>query len=180
MDYFISDTHYNHKNITGPKVSRWKSGYRNFDSIPEMNTAIVHSINGTVAKHDTLYHLGDVSFGNLDWLNQLVCDNIILVIGNHDNYHACRNHPKIKEVHKLLERTINNRLFVMCHYSMRTWLDSHKGSYHLFGHTHHTIPNFNKSMDVGWCHWRKPLSFKEVDNLLHNKEGEWWGKDGLL
>lgn len=178
MEYFIADTHWNHKNITGPKLSRWKSGYRDFDSIEEMNEAITDSINSRVGKNDILYHLGDISFGNLSCLYSLKCENIILILGNHDNYQLCKEQPKIKKISSLMEITTNNRKIVMCHYSMRVWNDSHKDSYHLFGHTHHTIPNYNQSMDVGWCKWRKPLNFKEIDDLLNNKEGQgdWWNE----
>ena len=38
--WFTSDTHYSHKNICRG-VSNWDSGYRDFDSLDEMNDAII-------------------------------------------------------------------------------------------------------------------------------------------
>ena len=61
--WFTSDTHFNHTNIAGPKVSSWKSGYRDFGSVQEMNAALIKNINDCVKEDDILYHLGDWSFG---------------------------------------------------------------------------------------------------------------------
>lgn len=38
--WITSDTHFSHTNIAGPSVSSWKSGYRNFESVHEMNKAL--------------------------------------------------------------------------------------------------------------------------------------------
>ena len=61
--WFTSDTHFSHANITGPKISKWKSGYRIFDSVDEMNKNITESFNKYVKEDDILYHLGDFCFG---------------------------------------------------------------------------------------------------------------------
>ena len=57
--WFTSDTHYSHSNIAGEKVSNWKNGYRNFESVWEMNKSLIDSINKYVKEDDILYHLGD-------------------------------------------------------------------------------------------------------------------------
>lgn len=88
--FFCSDLHYSHLNIC-LGTSKWankEDNCRKFNTIEEMNNAIIKSINSVVSKDDVLYHLGDWSFGG--WENiwnlrkQIVCENIILVIGNHD------------------------------------------------------------------------------------------------
>lgn len=88
--WVTSDTHYGHRNITGPKVSRWSSGYRDFKDVPEMNAHIVKQINKVVKEDDLLYHLGDWSFGGIEEIwnfrKQLRCKNIILLLGNHDEH----------------------------------------------------------------------------------------------
>ena len=52
MIYFISDTHFGHKNI----VSYCK---RPFIDTHEMNKTIIDNINSVVKPSDTLYFLGD-------------------------------------------------------------------------------------------------------------------------
>lgn len=55
-----------------------------------MSRHIVKVFNQTVAEDDTLYHLGDWSFGGLanvwNFRKQLRCKNIHLIYGNHDNH----------------------------------------------------------------------------------------------
>ena len=60
--FFSSDFHLGHENIAGPKVSNWSSGYRNFDSVHEMNRTIIDNINKMVGPQDELYFLGDFCF----------------------------------------------------------------------------------------------------------------------
>jgi len=88
--FFTSDTHYFHKNIAGPKVSKWSGGYRNFDDEYQMSRKIVHQINKVVGEDDILYHLGDWSFGGIqniwNFRKQIKCKNIHLILGNHDHH----------------------------------------------------------------------------------------------
>lgn len=94
--YVTSDTHYMHSNICRG-TSRWNSqnssnpsSTRDFDTIEEMNDAIVNAINSRVGEDDILYHLGDWSMGG--WKNiyefrkRINCKNIHLILGNHDEH----------------------------------------------------------------------------------------------
>lgn len=92
MIWFSADFHGYHKNICFG-TSSWKdkeSNCRKFNTIEEMNNEIVKSINSVVKETDTLYHLGDWSFGG--WENiwnlrkQIVCKHIIQINGNHDEH----------------------------------------------------------------------------------------------
>ena len=99
--FFTSDTHYGHKNICRG-VSEWDASRgwdsldrrRDFDTLEEMNDAIVNNINAVVGKDDTLVHLGDWSFGGYEniakFRQRLNVRNIVLVYGNHD-HHIKRN-----------------------------------------------------------------------------------------
>ena len=55
MIWFTSDTHFGHENVL-------KFTDRPWETIWQMNDAIVDSINGRVAVDDELYILGDFSF----------------------------------------------------------------------------------------------------------------------
>ena len=88
--WFTADTHFGHKNIVS-KESSWtdKSGCRDFPTKEEMSQNIIESINKYVKEDDILIHLGDWSFGGIEniwkYRKQIVCKNIYLTLGNHDN-----------------------------------------------------------------------------------------------
>lgn len=88
--WVTSDTHFSHRNIAGPKVSKWKNGYRDFEDEFAMNKHIVKVFNQHVKEDDYLYHLGDWSFGGIEniwnFRKQLRCQNIHLFLGNHDEH----------------------------------------------------------------------------------------------
>ena len=87
--FVVADTHYGHNNIVRG-VSQWENpnATRDFESVLEMNDAIVKSINDKVTKHDELYLIGDVAFGNVytlvEFISRLKCGNIHVILGNHD------------------------------------------------------------------------------------------------
>lgn len=83
MEYFISDTHFGHQRILS-----FERGER-FKSIAEHDDFIMSLIEKKVKKDDTLYHLGDFMFGEVDEIierwKKLPCKKI-LILGNHDKY----------------------------------------------------------------------------------------------
>ena len=79
--WLISDTHLGHN-----KTFIWKA--RGFDSVWDMNNAIIERWNEVVKYDDIVYHLGDVMMGDLDAGIKLVKQlngKIRLAIGNHDS-----------------------------------------------------------------------------------------------
>lgn len=158
MIYFTSDYHFGHKNIAGPKVSRWDSGYRTFDSVEDMDDELLYQTNSLVKPNDVLYYLGDFTFDHKKiqhYRNKINCKTIHFIRGNHD---PKQNHRLLDfhSIHDLLEVELNNHKFILCHYAMAIWNKSHRGSIHLYGHSHasaenkldNLFPN-RKSMDVG-------------------------------
>lgn len=93
--FFMSDPHYDHKNICRG-TSSWgdSAKCRNFPTLDAMNDKIVGDINDTVGENDWLVCAGDWSFNGYRniWVfrNRIKCKNIILVMGNHDE-HIGRN-----------------------------------------------------------------------------------------
>lgn len=189
--WFTSDTHYGHQNIAGPKISTWKSGYRDFNSTHEMNKALIENINKFVKEDDILYHLGDWAFGpktNIVYFrNSIVCKNIHLILGNHDQniidedisvggyppFNPCKLFTSVNHV---FTGHIGSAYFHLSHYSHRVWPKSHHGSIHLFGHSHGSLREvregeFGKSMDVGIdCHPEfRPFHLDEIVRMMNKK-----------
>ncbi len=108
MLYFISDTHFNHKNII-------KYCNRPFEDIEEMNDYIIKQWNKMVKIEDIVYHLGDLVLGNsIEAEKVLIQLNGIkyLIKGNHDHfrnsfYEKCgfkilKNAPIVLDEYKII------------------------------------------------------------------------------
>lgn len=166
--FFTSDTHYSHQNIVRG-VSKWDGarGTRDFNSIGEMNSAILTAINSKVEENDILVHLGDWSFGGFDSIvefrEKIICKNIVLFLGNHDQ-HIKKNKNDVQSnfIHVSKHSTLQIKRpegkgfgvydFVCCHFPLATWEGIGKGVPHLHGHVHlppHLKIHEGKAMDVG-------------------------------
>ena len=185
--FITSDTHYGHKNICRG-VTNWRTqageipvdSTRDFQTIEQMNERLIDGINARVGQDDTLIMLGDVSFGgfeNIDiFLDRLVCQNIHLILGNHD-HHIENNRVHIQtrflSVQHYLEVKINNKDFVLCHYPLQSWHGMNKGVIHLHGHVH--LPENRKfgngkRMDVGVDgNGLDPYSIDEIIKIMDKR-----------
>lgn len=167
--WFTSDTHFGHKNIVRG-TTQWDmtgshQSTRDFDTLEEHNYTLVKSINSLVKHDDILYHLGDWSFGGHEnikkFRDQLNCQEIHLIFGNHDQHITPINSPYrelfascqyVKEFSVNVDRkfgVVGKQKFFLSHYSHQVWNQSHHGIIHLFGHSHNTLKGIGKSMDVG-------------------------------
>ena len=86
--WFTADTHFGHANII-------RYCKRPFTSVEEMDQTLINNINELVQTEDTLYHLGDFSFGRQSktnnaarYLEQIKCKKVIIIPGNHDPHYA--------------------------------------------------------------------------------------------
>ncbi|PKP21672.1 MAG: hypothetical protein CVU05_06260 [Bacteroidetes bacterium HGW-Bacteroidetes-21] len=153
--FFTADTHYHHPNIVGQSISKWKSGFRNFDTIESMDDALVNNINEKVSEDDILFHLGDFAWGdrNVEWFrNRINCKDIYLILGNHDK--EIRKRTKLQSLFTKVfefgtEIIVDETRFVLCHYALRTWNGWSLGSIHLYGHSHGNLPSVGRSLDIG-------------------------------
>lgn len=148
--WFISDTHWGHKNII-------QYSNRPFASVEEMNEKLIDNWNRNVKTGDTVYHLGDFSFQSYkEFVPTLLRlhGNIHVVLGNHDqNITKNRNELlkiKLSSIQNYLEVKVPGcPMLILFHYGMRVWNKSHHDSIHLYGHSHGSLPPFGKSVDVG-------------------------------
>lgn len=82
MIYFVSYTHFNHKNIID-------YCNRPFNSVDEMNNVLIQNWNATVSNNDIIYHLGDFALGRKDTIMEITSNlngKKYLIRGNHDNW----------------------------------------------------------------------------------------------
>ena len=186
--WITSDTHYHHTNICRG-VTRWRTldgkiptdHTRNFQDLDEMDSVIVNNINSKVRPNDTLIHLGDVAFGGFEkigeFLNRLVCKNIHLVLGNHDQ-HITKNKEDIRSrflsVSNYLEVEIGGVEFVLSHYPLCSWNKLGKGSIHLHGHVHLSAKDKwgnGKRLDVGIDgNNMHPYKLSEIVHMMDRRE----------
>jgi len=133
--YFSSDLHLNHEAVI-------KYG-RKFDNISHMNDHIILEINRLVRKNDLLVLMGDTLMGEKDYerfLNSLVCENVILIIGNHCNrgklLSTLTKSDKLIFCGDYLELNIERQIICCSHFPMFNWNYQDDGSFHLHGHLH--------------------------------------------
>lgn len=94
--WFTSDQHYFHKNVI-------KYCNRPYESLEEMNVALVDNWNSVVDKNDVVYCLGDLSlaFRPVEIFTPMLNGRKTLVPGNHDlchPYHKKSRNPERREV----------------------------------------------------------------------------------
>jgi len=173
--FVTADTHYSHRNICSSTTEWMDKDTRQFASIDAMNNTIVNRINEKVPHDGVLFHLGDWSFGGIakiaEFRHRLNVREIHLILGNHDHHmEAGRELDNFTSVQYYKEITVNNQLIILFHYGMRVWRHNYKGSWHLYGHSHGSLPSFGQSMDVGVdTHDFKPYSFGDLQILKKNK-----------
>jgi calcineurin-like phosphoesterase family protein len=173
--FFTADTHFNHTNII-------KYCDRPFSSVEEMNDTLIERINTFVRPQDTLYHLGDFALGRgrLDIIGSLVdriaCKHIRLILGNHDlpiEKKLAKLTPGFEDILPVFVGKINGQSITLNHYAQRIWNKSHYGAWHLYGHSHGTLPALpnTKAMDVGVdCHHFLPVAFEDIKIVMDKIE----------
>jgi calcineurin-like phosphoesterase family protein len=134
--WFISDTHFWHDKIR-------MLALRPFNSLEEMNEAMVSNWNSVVSPSDTVYHLGDFAYGTWKGGNPRdIFDRLNgqkhLIVGNHD-HEDTRSLPWQSQSYIKNIRYGKNKI-VLCHYPMIEWDGCFHGSYHFHGHTHNVSP----------------------------------------
>lgn len=155
MDYFTGDTHFNHGNII-------KFCGRPFDDPIEMNEVQIDNWNKVVKPEDTVYHLGDVGFGEYRHILDRLNGKIFLILGSHDG-NALLYRDRFIDIKRMWEFKKGDINITLCHYAMRVWPKSHYGSWHLYAHSHNNLESFGKSFDVGVDgHNFTPWSLDEV------------------
>jgi calcineurin-like phosphoesterase family protein len=164
--FFTSDEHYGHANII-------QFCHRPFTSLEDQTEQLIANHNSKVGPNDMTYHVGDmfwrrVSIPDANVIMDRLNGKHALVLGNHDEV-AKRIAGRFEWVKDTALIHTNTRVW-LSHYAHRTWPDSHKGSYHLFGHTHNVLPDYRYSHDAGVdANGYFPISYDELETYMAAK-----------
>lgn len=184
MIFFSSDQHLGHGKII-------EHTNRPFANSWEMDEQLIANHNSIVGPNDKVFYGGDLSFraptGRVaEYLSRLNGKKY-LIAGNHDKAILTRDknfnivvRPEIeylvewvKDYYELYVQDNSFKhgsiLIVLSHYAMRAWNKSHRGSYHLYGHSHGSLPDDPNSLsiDIGVDAVAKRLS---VNGVLNPKD----------
>lgn len=177
--WFTSDLHFFHENIIRYCDRPWSNA-------TEMTEGLIQNWNSVVGYDNDVFILGDLAMGGRGKAERLakilrrLSGRKYLVPGNHDTYvlgsEECLQEitvlPPIFEIRVPdQEATKGRQKIVLCHYAMKVWNGSHKGTWQLYGHSHHSMPpDYNRlQFDVGVDgkgYDYKPLSYDQVKNLM--------------
>lgn len=173
MNYwFTSDTHFCHK-----KVIEYSN--RPFETVEEMDEALILMWNSVVRPNDTVWHLGDFAFAKKDKIIEIahrLNGHKNLILGNHDRELKKYRYIEgaFESIQNYKELNINNEHIVMSHYAMRVWNKSHYGSMMLYGHSHGTSKPWGRSVDIGVDSKEisldyRPYHLKEIQAYMSRK-----------
>lgn len=167
--WFTADTHFGHANII-------RHCARPFETVEEMDAALIDLWNSRVGPNDEIYHLGDFAFkadpDRVEKLFRRLRGKKHLIIGNHDGAATLRLPWASEPVDRRIVRVPGVDVpVVLDHYAMRVWPRSHHGAIHLYGHSHGTLPGHGRSIDVGVdVHGYRPVELAEIRPLLHEQQ----------
>lgn len=166
--FITSDTHFDHTNII-------KYSKRPYGDVEKMNEGLINKWNSKVGKNDVIYHLGDFCFSNRSkyFLSRLNGKKH-LILGNHDKQvHVSNGWESIQHYAEVYTQVNGQKqMIVLCHYAMRVWNKSHRGTWMLYGHSHGNLADDANllSFDAGVdCHNYTPLHVNDVERIMRKK-----------
>lgn len=153
--FFIADTHFGHKNII-------KYENRPFETIEQMDKAIISNWNNTVSKDDRIFMLGDFSFYNKNHTSEILRNlNGIkyLILGNHD-----RNSPAVYRDMGFDESSrfpiIFEDFYILSHEPI--YLNENMPYANIFGHVH-ASPLYKTVSKNSFCVSVERINYTPID-----------------
>ena len=135
MNYYIADMHFGHANVI-------KFDNRPWETVEEMENALVERWNARVKPGDTVYILGDFCWQKEpEWIRILnrLNGGKVLIVGNHDIHGSATLRQMFQDVKEYKEIKDNGRRVVLSHYPIPCFKNHFYGAYHLYGHVHSTF-----------------------------------------
>lgn len=156
--FFTADHHFGHENII-------KFCERPFDTVEQMDAALIQAWNETVPEDGIVFHLGDFCLGTGNeakhYFSQLNGQIFIIMLRWHHDRHWFGHSQTMlsKQKHVVSYRPPEVVLEVpflggkfphaihLSHYPLGEWDRKHYGSWHLHGHTHGNYERDNIDID---------------------------------
>ena len=133
---YIADMHFDNDSIIA-------YDNRPFDSVEEMNEALIANWNRVVTDpEDLTWILGDFCAGDAARWRELLSrlnGRKALILGNHDDPGVLNSETvrtQLEDVAEYREILDKGRHVVLCHYPILAFRDHYFGWYHLYGHVH--------------------------------------------
>lgn len=180
--FFTSDNHFFHKSIL--KFCADKRG--NCETVENMNEKMIEVWNDQVSEKDTVYCLGDFSFGSTEQTLEILKrlnGRIHLILGNHDYWLTKPTNIQLKQaclnrmngwVDNYRRIKIDKQYIVLFHYPIQEWAHCQHNSWHLHGHCHGNMPAIGKRLDVGIDNRSdgdmKLYEFSEIRDYMNEQE----------
>lgn len=127
-----------HKNII-------KYCNRPFNSIDEMNEALITNHNKKVPSNGITVHAGDFSFGNAEDTATIIKQ----LNGKHIFIRGCHDYWLEVAAPHIQQFKIKKTKVVVCHYPLAAWPASFHGSISLHGHSHGRMSPVKNRLEIG-------------------------------
>jgi len=173
FDFFTSDTHFGHRAIID------LCG-RPYQSVDQMNEALVNNYNSVVGVDDCVLWAGDAFFMSFD-KSKAILDRLngtkALVIGNHDRSADRMAAMGFAMVCDMATISIAGRTVKVCHYPYK-WAANdercmayptkqYKNEILMHGHTHSSSRVIGNMIHVGCDAWNyTPASLTSIEKLI--------------
>lgn len=174
--FFTADIHFGHRGVID-------YAGRPFRDIDHMDASIIERWNATVGDKDEVYIVGD--FALCSRVRALACRSqlagrLYLVRGNHDkgmstalesSFEWAKDYAVVKVGDP--SHPEGRQRIVLCHYAMRVWDMSHRGTWMLYGHSHGNLADdpHALSLDVGMDCWDyAPVSYERLKERMAAKD----------
>lgn len=163
--FFISDTHFSHKNIIG-------FCSRPFNSIIEHDEVLISNWNDVITEDDIIIHTGDFSLKigqeKIHTIINRLNGIIYFIPGNHDKISNLEG-TKVNIMPVRQEFLYHKTVIVCDHFPLETWWKRDRGSVHIHGHVHNDasgtkkLNRFNVSVEV--INY-KPIKFSKLTGVI--------------
>lgn len=184
FDAFISDPHFNHRNII-------QYSGRPFSSVEDMNAQMIARYNARIGHNDRVLWLGDCFFSKNRFAKDIMSQlngKKYLILGNHDALPYDMVERGFEFVTDRIHTKISGRNVLFIHYD--TWqlrspwdnrymdrryhLDMDSMQIIVHGHTHQKLKRLLNQVHVGVDSWDyAPAMYDEVVSLIEEIPGDW-------
>lgn len=173
--WFTSDFHLSHSLMLRPEVCD-----RPWNTVDEMDQALIESVNNYVKSNDILYFLGDFAFKRekVELLSKLN-GQVFFIYGNHDKKIQTNILKEMKNIvwwGNIKDIKLDDQKITLCHFMMSSWNCSHWGAWHLYGHHHKDVSTNSqgKTMNVGVdLNNYNPIHFDQVKEYMKQRPDNW-------